>query len=485
MAKGGLPSQYTVINSNTFQGGLVTLYPSHLLQDGATPNTQNVDFSTSLGRLTKRKGHSITISANIGSITVDGLYEYIKADGTTVLYAVSNLTIYEVAAPSTWTARHTNGSPLLETNFATFDNFCIAVSSTLTTAKSTGGAFSALGGTPPSNVKYIETHKNRVFMANSSAGKSRLHFCKQDDPEDWTTIVDEPTDAGYIDIGIDDGDAITGIKSIGSVLLVFKTNSTWALFGSNPQNYSVRKISPSVGCVANRTIQQCDTFAVFLSNQGVYSANAEGVTMLSYNIKPTLDALSSTVRGGACSGKLNTQYWLNVDTDNDGKCDAVYYLDYVYGVWGYYTNKKNNVYFTKRDGTLISGGSDTDNVRTQNDTENDNGSAISMVWDTPDYDFDDWVATKKALSIVTCAYPISAKNITITILSEGIASATTKNFLLTPASTEDKVYHRAGHFPGTTLGGFIRFRFTNAETDAPIKIFAYSIAGIVEERQNG
>lgn len=481
-----LPNPYTVINSNTFQGGLVTLYPAHLLQDGATPNTQNVDFSTSLGRLTKRKGMAITVSANITNVKVDGLFEYIKADGTTVLYAVSEDDIWEVTAPATWVSRHNNAAVNLgETNFATFDNLCIAVSLNLTTAKSTGGAFSSLGGTPPSNVKYIDTHKNRVFMANSSAGKSRLHFCKQDDPEDWTTIVDEATDAGFIDVGIDDGDAITGIKSIGSVLLIFKTNSTWALFGSNPQNYSVRKISTNIGCVANRTIQQCDTFAIFLSNQGVYSANAEGVTMLSYNIKPTLDAMSAAQRAGACSGRLNTQYWLGFDSDADSKCDAVYYLDYVYGVWGYYTNKKENVYFTKRDGTLISGGSDTDQIRTHNTTDNDNGVAISMIWDTPDYDFEDWVATKKAISIITCAAPITAKNVTITLLVEGVAGATTKTFLLTAAASEDKVYHRAGHFPGTQLGGFVRFRFTNAETDAPVKIFAYSIAGIVEERQNG
>jgi hypothetical protein len=475
-----------IINSNSFQGGLVTLNPGHLLDDGASPSNQNVDFSTSLGRLTKRKGYSNYVTANIGSTPVTGLYEYIKADGTTVLYAVVQDDIYEIANPSTWTSRLNNATvDIGEANFATFDNLCIAVSPNITTSKSTGGAFSSLLGSPPSNVKYIETHKGRVFMANSSAGKSRLHFCFLNEPEDWTTIAGETTDAGFIDVGLDDGDQITGIKSIGNVLLVFKTTSTWAVFGSNPLDFKVRKISPTVGCCANKTIIACDTFAIFLANTGVYAANSDGVTMLSYNIKPTIDTWTSTQRSTACAGRLNTQYWLAIDSDSNSLPDVVYYLDYVYGVWGYYTNKKENVFYTRRDGTLLSGGSDTDVIRKHNDTDNDNGSAISMIWDTPDYDFDDWVAVKNCLDIIVSAYPITGKTLTISHIVDGITSATTISMSLTPPSTQDKVFLVKRHQPSTSYGRFIRYRFTNNETSAPIQVFAYSIGGNLSERQNG
>lgn len=476
-----------LVNSNSFQGGLVTLNPAHLLDDGASPSNQNVDFSTSLGRLTKRKGHSVYVTANIATTSpVTGLYEYIKADGTTVLYAVAEDDIYEVSTPSTWTSRLNNAATNCgETNFATFDNLCIAVSSTITTSKSTGGAFSSLGGTPPSNVKYIETHKGRVFMANTSAGKSRLHFCYLNEPEDWTTIADESTDAGYIDVGLDDGDQITGIKSIGSILLIFKTTSTWALFGNNPLDFKVRKLSPTVGCVANKTIVTCDTFAIFLANTGVYAANSDGVTMLSYNIKPTVDTWTSGQRGSACAGRLNTQYWLAIDSGSDNLPDVVYVLDYVYGVWGYYTNKKENVFLTRRDGTLLSGGSDTDVIRKHNDTDNDNGSAIDMIWDSPDFDFDDWVAVKTALDIMVSAYPISGKTLTVTHLVDGVASATTISMSLTASGTQDKVYLRKRHQPSASYGRFVRYRFSNNETSAPIQVFAYSIAGNLSERQNG
>jgi hypothetical protein len=369
-------------------------------------------------------------------------------------------------------------------SFTTFDNICIAVGSAITSVKSTGGAFSALGGTPPANVSFIETHKGRVFMANSSAGKSRLHFSFLDDPEDWTTIAGEATDAGFIDVGLDDGDVITGMKSIGSVLLIFKNNSTWALFGSTALDFKVRKLSPTVGCCNGKTAVVCDTFAIFLSHLGVYAANSEGVTMLSYNIKPTVDAFTAASRVLACAGRLNTQYWLCIDTDADSANDTVYYLDYVYGVWGKYTNKKENVFYTRRTGGLISGGADTDVVRLHNDTDNDNGSAITMVWDTPDYDFGDWTKIKHPLDILMVAAPISGKTLTVSHLVEGVVQSATLSMSLTASGSQDKVYLRKRHLPNTSYGGYIRFRFTNSETSAPVQVFAYSAAAYTDARLN-
>jgi hypothetical protein len=573
-----------IIQSSTFQGGLVTLQPAHLLVDGQTPNCQNIDFSTSLGRLTKRKGHSLLVDGT-GQNPATGLHEYIKADGTTLLYEVIGPTIYEVSNPNVFAYRwiqdqenalrsfvgnltgtmgatsftitfdvatsslapvpglvyrfwgfspdpyslngntftctangvtpytgtfscsalpsNQNYNPtltayiskepptanrvnLLETNFTTFKNFEIAVSPSISTMKSSGGVgFTFLLGSPPSNAKFIESHKGRVFIANSSAGKSRLHFCHLNDPEDWTTIVGASTDPGFIDVGLDDGDTITGIKTIGSVLLIFKNTSTWILSGTNPLNYTVRKISPTIGCVANRTIVACDTFAIFLSNLGVYAANPEGVTMLSYNIKPTLDLLTSTQRAGAIAGRSLTQYWLAIDTNADGACDSVYYLDYVYGVWGFYSNKLDAVYYTRRDGTLLSGGSVVGHVFKHNDTDLDNATAITCFWETPDYDFDDWVSVKHPLDIILCALPISGKSLVINHYVDGVQQGQTLTFPLTASGSQNKIYFTKRSIRNTSYGRYARFRYTNSEVNAPIQIFGYSISAYLDARENG
>lgn len=474
---------HTVLGSQNFSGGWVTSLPAHLIEDGATPNVANVDFSESFGRLTKRKGYSSYVSANITNIPVTGLYEFIVQAGTKYYLASSNDDVYEIATPSTWTSRlNSAGLNGANVNFTTFDELCIIVSENLTTSKWTGsGAASSLSGTPPSNVKYVDTHKRRVFMANSSAGANRLHYCALDNPEDWTTA----NDAGYIDIGIGDGDHITGIASLGTALIIFKKRSTWALYGSGPANFSVRQISPAVGCAAPRSIVKADKFCIFLANDGVYSVNSDGVALLSYNIKPTIDAITTTARPLCAAGKLFTQYWLAVDTDADGKNDEVYVLDYLYGVWGRYTNKKENVFHTLVDGTLLSGGSDTDIIRKHNDTDNDAGSAISLTWDTKDYDADDWTKKKRLMDIIISAYPISGKTITVAHLLDGVVQGTTISMSLTASGSQDKVYLVGRHLPDTSYAGWVRFRLTNAETDARIRVFGYSMAVNVLERQNG
>ncbi len=475
-----------LFGSENFSKGLITVVPAHLVEEGGSPACSNVDFSESLGRLTKRKGHSLLITANAANRPVCGLFEYIKYDGTTKILAASNDDVYEVTAPGTWSSIHNdaalNGANV---NFCTFDNFCIFVSENLTTQRWLGsGSSSALSGTPPSNAKYIESHKGRVFIANTSAGKSRLHFCVLDDPEDWTTLGGDEG-AGFIDVGLDDGDQITGIASLGQVLLVFKNTSTWALYGNAPTNYTIRKISNGVGCVAPKSIVKCEAFAIFLGQDGVYSARADGVALLSYNIKPTIDAISYTTKTLAAAGRLRSQYWLAVDTDANSLNDTVYVLDYIYGTWSIYTNKKEHVFCRRQNGTLISGGSDTDVIRLHDDTENDNGSAITFVWDSKEYHLDQFTNIKKLHDIMMSAYPISGKTVTVSTVINGVTQGTTISFSLTGSGSQDKVFLKGRHLPDTYYGQYVRVRFTNADTSATVKIFGYSISAEVEERRNG
>lgn len=579
-----LDNNKQIISSNTFQGGLVTLLPPHLLADGATPDCSNIDFSRSYGRLTKRRGYSKYCDMT-GLAGCTGLYEFILAAGTIALYEVINQYIYRITTPSTREMVYINaasglnravtnitgtagayqfsvtttgtitssvfytfyglspdpyglnglsfecassgggggpayvntfnypigtypaglpstqnytpaaGSHLAylpgftaigDVNFTAFNNLCIAVGSGLSTLKSSGFGFDILLGTPPANAKYVKTHKDRVFIANHATGASRVSWCYINNPENWTTITGASTDAGYIDVGLGDGDVITGIESIGSVLLIFKNTSVWALFGSDPTDFKVRKISPNIGCIAPRSIVPCDSFAIFLSSLGVYSASSEGVTMLSYNIKPTVEAWTSTMTSAACAGRYHTQYWLAVNEDAAGSTnEVVYYLDYVLGVWGRYTVPNPTVFCTRRSGALISGSATVGHVILHDDTENDNAGAITAYWDTPDYDFGDFLRVKHPIDAVICAKAISAKNIVLSHKVDGASIGTTLTFLLTPSGSKDKAFFLKRSFPSTSYGRYIRFRFTNSETDAPIEIYAYSIRAAVDERQQG
>lgn len=486
-------SEKVVIGTQNFSGGLVTVQPAHLLEEGQTPSCQNVDFSESVGRLTKRKGFSVLQNANQGSsFFVSGVHSHIYENGTERFLAAVNDDVYKLTTPSTWTSIHTNASNNgQKVRFASFrltaaatETSVIFVGPGLTTQKWTPDSASSsnLGGTPPSNANFICVHKNRLFIANHSAtgGKYRVNYSAALNAEDWTTT----NDAGSFDVDPGDGE-ITGMVSVGAYLLVFKKFATYVLRGNTPSQFVVQKISPNIGCVAHDTIIRADTFAIFLAHNGVYAATDTGVALLSYNIKPTLESLTDTAKAGAVAGKHNTQYWLCVDTDADGKNDTVYYLDYIFGIWGQYTNKNYNAFATRKDGSLIGGTSNTDRIDIQNDTNNDNGSAISMIWDSPDYDGGDWAKIKQVHDIITAVGPISAKTLTVSHLLNGVVQGTTLSQSLTPTGAEDKVYLRRRHFPDASYSPYIRFRFSNNETDALVKIFGYSSVLNVLERANG
>lgn len=473
--------EYTTQN---FSRGLVTVKPDHLLEDGESPSVSNVDFSRAVGRLTKRRGHSLLYTALGGASPISGLGEFVQSNGTTTVVASSDDTIYRLSGSGTWTSIFTtaglNGAAV---NFETYNDLLIIVSANITTQKWSGsGSSSNLGGTPPANVKYVRAHRNRVWMANSSAGASRLHYSAFDNPEDWTTAGD----AGFLDIGKNDGEQITGIASIGANLVVFKQNSTWVVKNGTPATFTPVKVSATVGCVAPRSIVECEGFAMFLSNSGVYAANEGGVSLMSYNVQPDFHNMSNATKALASGGRLRTQYWLSVDTDSNSLNDTAYVLDYVFGMWSKYSNKKEHVYLTRQDGTLISGSSDTDVIRKHDDTENDNGSAITMTYDSPGLQFGEWTRRKQMHDIILKTNAVTGKTITVSHVIDGTLQAGTNVFNLDAVlSGNDQVIHKLYHPADTSYGLNIRVRLSNAETSAPVEVYGYSVRAKMRERENG
>src|SRR5687768_11808406 len=104
------------VSTQNFSRGLVTVKPGHLLEEGESPNVSNVDFSRSVGRVTKRRGYSLLQNADAGvGNPITGLYEYINAAGTQVLHSVVGTTLQELTPPSTRTKRYVQGGQAVTT----------------------------------------------------------------------------------------------------------------------------------------------------------------------------------------------------------------------------------------------------------------------------------------------------------------------------------------------------------------------------------
>lgn len=479
-----MAAEYAEVQTQNFARGLVTVKPDHLLEEGETPAVSNVDFSRSVGRLTKRRGYSLLYTALGGTNPVCGLGEYVTAAGVATLVAAVNNDLYKLSGSGTWTSIFSGAIAGTDVMFSTYNDLLVIVGINLTTQKWTGGAATVnLGGTPPSNAKFIKSHRNRLWIANTSAGKSRLHYSALNNAEDWTTAGD----AGFIDIGKDDGEQITGLASVGPYMVIFKQNSTWVLKNGTPTTFTVTQIAKGVGCVAPRSIVECEAFALFLSNNGVYAANQSGVALMSYNIQPDFDAMSNATKALAVGGRIRTQYWLTVDTDSDSKNDTVYVLDYVYGIWGKYSNKKDSVYLTRQDGTLVSGSNDSQAViRKNDDTSNDNGTAITLLYDSPSYDFGEWLKRKQLHDIIIQTNTITGKTIVVSHYISGTLQASTKTFNLDAVIVGDnEVTHKFYHPPDSSYGLTFKMRIVNSEASADLQIFGYSMRAKMRERENG
>jgi hypothetical protein len=272
------------------------------------------------------------------------------------------------------------------------------------------------------------------------------------------------------------------------------------LSGSGPDNFAVRPISTTVGCVAPNSIVAGDQFALFMSDLGVYSvtSNGNGVVRMSYNIQNIIDGVSATTRAAVVAGRYKTQYWMVITYQGSPTC---FVLDWVLGAWTRYSRCKAYKFLTRQNGDLLwqNGGSfDNTDIMIGNTGNYDEDQpaahgtvvsniGISAVWYSKDYDFGKFVHRKILHDIVTMAQPLASQTMTIQYCLNGIVQGTTFTFTLTPSSTETIKLHKIGrHPPDSGQKNFFKFVFTSPSTNTGAPAFyGYSATAEVYPRENG
>ena len=461
---------------NDFSKGLNTKVSPHLLPDGASPEIVNFDLSAKVGALTKRKGQALSYSTT-GTGAVCGLFEFIDSSDALHPLAAHDDNIYELEDATTWTSRFSNASMNgAQTYFAQMNNLCVAVNKNITTQEWSGsGAMSNLSGTPPANVGFVLVHANRMWMFNSSAGKSRAHYSSVDNCEDWTSTGD--TGAGYLDVAIDDGDQITGAASFGGIIFVFKKRSTHIITGYKPSNFILKVVSNSIGCVYARTIVNTDGYVIFLSSDGVYMVNgALNPILASDGIQPTIDALSDTAKVAAAAGLLRHQYWLSYDSDADTQNDSTYVLDFVDGMWTRYSNTKASCYWTKRNATLFAGDPNARKVRQFDTGTQDESTDITATWKSKTFDDGSFVEDKQLMDFWLYADGSSGKTITLNTFLNDVSNADAPSISLTPSdpSASAATVMVGQNLPDSLQNRNFAFKLTDANASYLSRIHAIS-----------
>lgn len=123
----------------------------------------------------------------------------------------------------------------------------------------TDGDLTLERGVPP-QAKYLEIYHERMWSAGGPQ-PHRLYYSK----------LFEPEAVGALNfIETKDGEAITGLKRAGDVLIVFTKRSSYLIQGWSAADFRMQKIHPSIGCISHYSIVNINERLWFVSEQGVY-----------------------------------------------------------------------------------------------------------------------------------------------------------------------------------------------------------------------
>lgn len=280
-----MPSQesYPQITFSSFAGGLNTAQTASKIADDEFADILNFEFDLS-DELKTRNGFIRDNNSPDFSNRITSIFNFIQSDNTGHIIVTSGSEIYEGIAGVYGSIK---GALTLPSNtlwqWKAFTDLAIGVNrgSGLTddiikwtgTGNVAALALTGIVGTPI-GAKFIELWNSRIWIVFESH-PNRVYYSSLGNPEDWSTS------GGFIEIGYNDGDRITGIYAHKGKFFVFKRNKIHTItsgiggvVSTDPIGWSVDLITNNLGCVGQFTIQAVMDDVVFLSDEGLVSFNA-------------------------------------------------------------------------------------------------------------------------------------------------------------------------------------------------------------------
>lgn len=197
------------------------------------------------------------------------------------------------------------------------------------------------------NCKYLCTYQGYMVAANvkeqgSSDGivherPNRIRFSHPNNPENWAEL-------DFIDIN-GGGARITGIVAFSDHVVVFKTNSVWAIYGNEMETFTPVNITHAVGAIHRNAICVSEDAAYFYSHPtGVLKYTpGSGIEEVSQALRPIIDSgdLNTAVLDKMFMGFLNRRLWWSVPYEvgvTATDCRATFVYDPSLKAWTLYTD---------------------------------------------------------------------------------------------------------------------------------------------------
>jgi hypothetical protein len=310
-----------------FSGGLLDIYSAERMPDKFSPFMANVKLDEDMG-ITVKTGSIRDNTTPISSAPITSLYNYRKNDGTHYLIAQSSYSLFY--------SKGTGSYILIKNTFTTTD--LMTYSTALDNLYGGNGTdnewywdgstitdFTVTNSTSMVKARYHCWFKNHLFRAGVNGTLSTLYYSAIQDPAD---------NEGGIFVSQDDGDKITGVfpSATGDYLIITKQFSTWGLYGSGTDDWTLKCINPSIGCLYGTTVDYLNGNVIWVSGRGVELFDGTQFTLLSQNIDNQIKNLkqlnvnSSIINQNGDWGTGSVS--VNIDTTtNAGRVSMASYLD--------------------------------------------------------------------------------------------------------------------------------------------------------------
>lgn len=300
-------NRLTPIDIVDFTGGINLHRSQFQLADNESPDLLNVDIDAS-GGFASRKGWQRWNINNIVDPTTTAweprnAYATTHATNRQDVYVVNNHIVYYSEDTAVFSRLGTvvaNANPH-GADFATWgSDVYIALGMTTPTVRAsithtvtamTSATWSEVDAPTHNTVpcaEYIEGHAGYLFTAvMQEAGVNyfaRLRWSHPGVPDAWRTD-------DYLDID-SGGGRITNLMSFQDHLLIFKTDSIWALYGYDEDSWQLVKVSTSSGCPGPQGCTRSETAVYYFSSSdrgGIYGYNGNQPMYLTERLRPAFE----------------------------------------------------------------------------------------------------------------------------------------------------------------------------------------------------
>lgn len=345
-----------IYEQKDFTGGLNLRSDQFQLADNESPEMLNVEVDPR-GGVFSRGGFARINADDIGGTwNPQKITSFDSAYGRKLMLASGNKLLY-FSAPN-FAPLSVGGTDITASGT---HGFCVAIwGQTLYAASGTTGtnggyswdglnppvALSASGSSPNNwqtraaapagkmpQCEHLVVHANKLFVANTTEGgvahPNRIRWSDEELPTNW--VQDD-----YIDI-FGGGGSITGMVVVNGVLVIFKANAIYALYGYSSvigdDDFRLVQVSNDVGCANHHSMVATESGVFFYSaRKGLFFFDGANLNNIFEPMRPAFDLgyINPAAPEAVSVFAVGRRIWVSVPYATDGSAPTDPTVNFVY-----------------------------------------------------------------------------------------------------------------------------------------------------------